>query len=159
MNLAILILGPILGAALIAGGALLIARVVKGPVEIIAESSELSKSEDKRLFPPWIVWLYVGACMGFSSLHFLVNRSFQPPDPNWPLFATTLIVGLAGIVHFLRLLLSSESDRFRRVSLLMTAVSAALMIFGAIVLILFCTEQKPKPNVRSEATASPSPAA
>ena len=146
MNMAILILGPILGAALIAAGAFLIARVVKGPVEIIAESSKLSKSEDRRLFPPWIVWFYVAAALGFLSLHFLINRSFQPPDPNWPLFATTVIVGLAGIVHFLRLHLSSEPGRLRRVSLLMTAFSAALMIFGAIVLFLFCTEQKTEPE-------------
>ena len=155
MNWPILIFAPIFGAALIAGVAFLIARLVKGPLEIVAESSQLSDSENGLLFPRWSVWFYFLTYLAFLLLHFIWNRSFELPEQNWPAFATAAIVGVTGVVYYSCVLTSSKPGKFRRVTLLMTAVCAAATIVGVVTLILTSNLLKQKPNKASISTPDP----
>ena len=155
MNWALLILAPILGSALLAGVAFLIARVANTPLEIVAESSGLSSSQNSLLFPNWAIWSYFLIYVGFLCLHFILARSFELPARNWPVFATVVTIGIVGLVYYSRILISLEPGKLRSVAVLMAAGCAGALTLGAIGLFMTFTSQTPKPNKASLSTPAP----
>jgi len=88
------ILTGILSATALAVVALIVGAIFSVPAKTIAESYDLPKEQNKKLFPRFSILIWMGLYGTLLSVHVAIVGSFTMPEKNWPMTATWVVLWL-----------------------------------------------------------------
>lgn len=110
MNATLIITFALGGSLLLALIILMVARVGRRPLEIIANSANEPASVAKIIFPNWLSYLYIFSSSLFIIIEFFVDGRFDRFESHWSLYAAGIVTGAFGSIHYKSLLRRFPTD-------------------------------------------------
>lgn len=150
MNTTFIVTFAVGGALLLALVALVFARVMRRPLDIISRSAHEPSAVTRVLFPNWLFYLYISTSIIFALVEFLRSGTFDYPGTQSSVGASSFILGFAATVYYSSLLKRFPSDSNARSSVRLALLLAVILVIVSIYLSVVSAPRSELPEMGSE---------